>query len=223
MTPRTQPPFWYKPFDRWKLAAILVLIALTLLLAQLLTRKAGTVPVFTYPQPGAVFSMDAPPRVTGIADPGYLIQIYDEDRFLGATTADAEGNWSYTLPYALFPGEHHLRARSLADPDRPVATSDPLSFIIAAPVQQQPQIHIRVASYRTRQSFTITGVADPGTTLQIYDGEIWLGQTTSDSAGAWSFNVPGLPAGLHNLTAQVMGPHNKVLSRSNPLDINITD
>ncbi|NOZ50525.1 MAG: hypothetical protein GXP37_10825 [Chloroflexi bacterium] len=216
------PPYWHGPLDRWKLAFSLLMLALVVILGARSSRTPQyTTPAFTFPAPGAVFSMNASPQITGIADPGHLIQIYDDDRFLGATTADAAGNWSYTLPTALFPGEHNLRARSLADADTPVATSAKLTLMIAPAMQQSPQFHIRVDTYQADQTFVLSGTADANTTIQLFDGVTRLDQIVSDDSGQWSFTVPGRSAGLHTFYARVMGANNTPLASSPPLDINI--
>lgn len=216
------PPYWHWPLDRWNMAITLALLLILIIAGPRSRRvRVSTLPAITSPISGAVFTANAPAQLTGLADPGNLIQIYDGDKLLGATTTDASGQWSFTLPLTLLPGEHTLQAKSLRDPKTPLALSAPLTLIIAPPVQNSPQFHISAAPYYVGQPFAVSGTADPNVTIQIFDGEEWLGQTISDENGHWDFTVSSRPAGLHTLYAKIMGPNNTPLATSQPFDINV--
>ncbi|NOZ73226.1 MAG: Ig-like domain repeat protein [Chloroflexi bacterium] len=216
------PPYWYWPLDRWKLAFSLLLLVILIVSGPRAYRIAkSTIPTFSAPVSGAVFAANAPAQISGRADPGNLIQIYDNDNLLGATTADATGQWSFTLPMTLFPGEHKLKAQSLLDPKTPLASSEPLTIIIAPPIQNPPRFHLNAATYHSGQAFSVSGTADPNATIQIFDGDEWLGQTISDENGLWSFSILSPSAGRHTLYAKIIGPHNTTLATSQPFDVNV--
>ena len=52
---------------------------------------------------------------------------------------------------------------------------------------------------------TVSGTAEAGSTVKIYDGSsqsgTYLGNTTADTNGNWTFNTGTLAAGMHNFTA----------------------
>ncbi len=50
---------------------------------------------------------DNTPTLTGQTEPGAVVDVFNGDVHLGSTTADADGNWSFTTP-ALNDGDHTL-------------------------------------------------------------------------------------------------------------------
>ncbi|WP_275042995.1 Ig-like domain-containing protein, partial [Burkholderia multivorans] len=51
---------------------------------------------------------DTTPTLSGTAEAGSTINVYDGTTLLGSTTADASGNWSFTPAGALGEGAHSL-------------------------------------------------------------------------------------------------------------------
>ena len=66
---------------------------------------APAAPVITSPADGSS-GTDTTPMVTGTAEPGATIEVYDGTTLVGTTTADGSGNWSVTLSPALSLGGH---------------------------------------------------------------------------------------------------------------------
>jgi Ca2+-binding RTX toxin-like protein len=52
-----------------------------------------------------------------------------------------------------------------------------------------------------QQSLVLSGTADPGTIVTLYDGGEMLGSTTANGSGAWSFETGTLADGEHAFTA----------------------
>ncbi len=52
-----------------------------------------------------------------------------------------------------------------------------------------------------QKSLVLSGTADPGTIVTLYDGGETLGSTTADGSGAWSFETGTLSDGEHAFTA----------------------
>jgi hypothetical protein len=48
---------------------------------------------------------------------------------------------------------------------------------------------------------TLTGTAEPNSTVMIFDGATPLGTATADGTGAWTFTTVALPEGGHSFTA----------------------
>jgi hypothetical protein len=48
---------------------------------------------------------------------------------------------------------------------------------------------------------TVSGTAEPGTTVEVFDGAASLGTTPADGAGAWSTTLTGVADGAHTYTA----------------------
>ena len=47
----------------------------------------------------------------------------------------------------------------------------------------------------------LTGTAEAGSTVQVYDGATLLGTATANGSGAWSFTTATLADGAHSFTA----------------------
>jgi hypothetical protein len=68
---------------------------------------------------------------------------------------------------------------------------------------------------------TLTGTAEPGSTVSVYDGAGLLGTTVADGAGNWSFTTPVLGEGGHTITVTATDAANNTSLASAPLAITI--
>ena len=50
-------------------------------------------------------------------------------------------------------------------------------------------------------TLTLTGTAEAGSTVKLYDGATLLGNAIASGTGAWSYTTAALANGGHNLTA----------------------
>ena len=50
-------------------------------------------------------------------------------------------------------------------------------------------------------TLTLTGTAEAGSTVKVYDGTTLLGSVTANGSGAWSYTTGALANGAHSLTA----------------------
>lgn len=67
---------------------------------------------------------DTRPAISGHAEAGATINIYDNGVLLGSTTAAADGSWSFTPATALKDGEHNLTASAVNAAGESVQTGD---------------------------------------------------------------------------------------------------
>ena len=47
----------------------------------------------------------------------------------------------------------------------------------------------------------LTGTAEAGSTIKVYDGASLLGNATANASGTWSYTSPALSGGGHNFTS----------------------
>ena len=50
-------------------------------------------------------------------------------------------------------------------------------------------------------TLTLTGTAEAGSTVKLYDGATLLGNAVASGTGAWSYTTAALANGAHSLTA----------------------
>jgi hypothetical protein len=145
--------------------------------------------------------------LTGVADAGVTVLVYDGTTQLGTATADSGGAWSYTLG-RLLDGTHKLTAVASDAGGHLSAASDALTFKVDTRPPSKPggladagisQGFVNAAHNTADQ--TLTGKTDAGATVAIYDGATQIGSLTAGSTGAWSFTLGQLAEGAHKLSA----------------------
>jgi|GEM_PF-146385 len=155
---------------------------------------------------------DNTPTVSGTAEIGATVNIFDGTTLVGTTTADALGNWIVTTS-ALGDGPHTLTAKSTdaAGNISPSSAGFAITIDTAAPVAPVLQsvtddvtggaVGALTNGQLTNDNRpTLTGTAEAGSTVSIYDGTTLLGTAVATS-GAWSFTpTAALSDGSHTLT-----------------------
>jgi hypothetical protein len=145
--------------------------------------------------------------LTGVADAGVTITVYDGATLLGTATADGGGAWSYTLG-RLADGAHKLTAIATDAGGLVSAPSAPLTFKVDTRPPSKPggladssiaQGFVNAAHNTADQA--LTGKTDAGAAIAIFDGATQIGTATADPTGAWSFTLGQLAEGGHKLSA----------------------
>jgi Ca2+-binding RTX toxin-like protein len=145
--------------------------------------------------------------LTGGAEAGSTVTIFDGSTKLGATTATSSGAFSFTLGQ-LSDGSHSLTAAATDTAGNIGAASSTLSFKVdtlapAAPTTLSDSAISGgfVAASANTSTQALTGTAEAGSTVAIFDGATKLGTTTANASGAFSFTLGQLSTGSHSLTA----------------------
>ncbi|MCO2708118.1 BapA prefix-like domain-containing protein [Pseudomonas aeruginosa] len=122
-------------------------------------------------------------ELSGTAEPGSSVTLTDGNgNPIGQTTADANGNWSFTPSTPLPDGTVvNVVARDAAGNSSP-----PASVTVDAVAPATPTVD-------PSNGTTLSGTAEPGATVSLTDGNgNPIGQVTADGSGNWSF-TPGTP------------------------------
>ncbi|MCO2908001.1 BapA prefix-like domain-containing protein [Pseudomonas aeruginosa] len=133
-------------------------------------------------------------ELSGTAEPGSSVTLTDGNgNPIGQTTADANGNWSFTPSTPLPDGTVvNVVARDAAGNSSP-----PASVTVDAVAPATPTVD-------PSNGTTLSGTAEPGATVTLTDGNgNPIGQVTADGSGNWSFTpTTPLPNGtVVNATA----------------------
>ncbi|MBP2228898.1 hypothetical protein J2847_002190 [Azospirillum agricola] len=151
----------------------------------------------------------ATPTIVGTAESFSVVTLYEGNTSVGTATAGANGAFSLTTN-ALSQGEHSLTALSVdrAGNTSTVSSSIVLSIDLTTP---QPSLLMAVASdsgvsnsdrLTNHQILPLSGTAEAGSTVVLYDGATAFGTVMADSLGGWSLLSPSLAPGSHSLTAE---------------------
>ncbi|PGH56145.1 hypothetical protein CRT60_14330 [Azospirillum palustre] len=151
----------------------------------------------------------ATPTIVGTAESFSVVTLYEGTVSVGSATADATGAFSLTTN-SLSQGNHSLTAFSVdrAGNTSTVSSSLVLSVDLSTP---QPSLLMAVASdsgisnsdhVTNNTVLPLSGTAEAGSTVVLYDGTTAFGTVVADSLGGWSLLSPSLAAGSHSLTAE---------------------
>ena len=175
---------------------------------------------------------DTTPVLSGTAEPGGTVTVSDGDNVLGTATVGQDGNWSFTTP-VLSEGDHSLSA-TLTDAAGNVSNaSAPIAFSVdSTPPAAAGDLVLSDSRGGTLQpvgaggatsntSPTLSGTAEPGSTVTVSDGDAVLGSATVNTDGSWSFITPALGEGGHSLTTTVTDPAGNTGPASAPLAFNV--
>ncbi|MBE2254508.1 MAG: Ig-like domain-containing protein, partial [Myxococcus sp.] len=165
--------------------------------------NTATAPVITSPTQNALLT-DATPDVSGTAGPNAPISVFADGGStpVCTTTADAMGSWSCTVMPALSDGPHVFVATSGSGATS--ASSPPRTVIIDATPPAVPTITVPAEAATTSPSPTVSGVAEPFSTVRLFvDGSATAACTAvTNAAGNYTCLIAGpLAAGAHTLTA----------------------
>ncbi|MDI9847308.1 Ig-like domain-containing protein [Rhodoblastus sp. 17X3] len=132
--------------------------------------------------------------LTGQADPGDIVELTLPTN-IGASSSGAgagepvpvmvapDGSWSYKMA-GLVNGQSYTISAIAIDPAGNTTTSEPFSFTVDA--SQPPQPSITSAAY-AGNVWSLTGNAEAGSTVTVYDGGAKLNTTLAGQNGVWTF------------------------------------
>ena len=169
---------------------------------------ASNVSQDTGASPSDLLTNDNTLTVTGTAEPNSLVTIYDNGVPVGTGMADANGDFSITTS-VLADGQHPLTmtATDLAgNVSLPAAlgtwTIDTIAPLAPSITSVGDDTGIPGDGITTDTTPTVDGLAEPGSTVDVYVDGVLIGSTTADpNTGAWSITFPALPLGNHSITA----------------------
>lgn len=167
----------------------------------------------TGPISNGQISNESRPALSGTGEIGATITVLSDGQAIGTTIVGAGGNWSFTPSAALGNGQHTLTVTATDSAGNTSLPSGGFTYTVdtlapTAPVITQvaddvgPLIDNLNNGQATNDPLpTLSGTAEANSTVRIYDNGSFIGFTTADGTGAWTF-TPGtqLGNGNHALT-----------------------
>ena len=154
---------------------------------------------------------------------GRTVQLRRGTLLLGSALVDEAGQWAITPSITLGRGPNQFVASTRDSAGNTSLTSASATFTITLPAPAAPAI-LASGSTNVRRP-EISGLAEPGGTVRIFDGGVLLGSALASGTGTWSF-VPlaDLSPGTRVLSATVSdsGGAVSVLSAEVRLEIDVT-
>ena len=163
---------------------------------------------------------DSTPTFKGKADPNSVVELYDGTNKIGSATTDKFGNWSITPATPLGEGAHSITASSPAT--NAIKASDPATITVdtgtkvtfdsvtddvaGGVVNGNVKGNDVTVEGKTLKGLTndntptLSGKAEAGSTVEIFDGTNKIGQVEAKAGGSWKFEVSTpLSEGEHEL------------------------
>ena len=178
---------------------------------------------------------DQSPTLSGEAEPGSVVDIYDNDEKIGSVIVDDEGKWSYTPDKPLAKGDHEITTTvtdpsgNTSEPSPGISFTvdpDPNQVTVGEVVDDQGPIvgNLKPGTVTDDVRPELSGKGKPGSTVTIKDGDDVLGSTVVDPDGNWTFTPEqDLADGNHSLTVVSKDPAgNEVTSPSFDITVDAT-
>ncbi|HHU0624336.1 TPA: BapA/Bap/LapF family large adhesin [Enterobacter bugandensis] len=124
------------------------------------------------------------PILAGTGEPGGTITIYDNGVAVGTTTVLPNGTWSVTPDGPLADGTHTITVVETDAAGNQSAASEPIIFTVDTTPPLAPGDLVV-----SNDGGTITGTAEPGSTVTIREGDAILGTPVADSEGNFSLTL----------------------------------
>lgn len=176
---------------------------------------------------------DARPAISGTSEANAVIKIYDNGSLLATVTANGSGAWNYTPTVDMTQGSHILTATATDAAGNVSAASGSFTFVLDSLAPQIPVItsltddvapvigQVISGGSTNDKTPTLSGTAEAGATVKIYDGAALVGTATANASGVWSVTTSTLADGPHSLTATATDLAGNVSSASLPFAVTI--
>ncbi|MFO1059519.1 MAG: Ig-like domain-containing protein [Dongiaceae bacterium] len=158
--------------------------------------------------PGDHITNDTTPTLSGTAKAGSTVTVYAGSLALGTAAADAGGAWSLTTA-ALADGPWQLAAIARDGAGNESGASAAFALVIdthaptAAVTGISSDTGLAGDGITSDRTLVVSGIAEAGSTVQLFRGGMAVGSATADAGGAWSVDTSGtsLANGAYQFTA----------------------
>ncbi|MDR0251636.1 MAG: Ig-like domain-containing protein, partial [Brucellaceae bacterium] len=160
-----------------------------------------------------VVTSERRPTLSGEAEKGSTVTIYDNNRLIGTVTAADDGTWSFELTQNLAQGAHKFTIKATDAAGNETAGTDPFTLTVDSIAPNRPEIssiadavgditgNLAANAVTDDPRPTLSGKAEAGSTVTIYDQGEEIGTVTADANGLWTYMPDSnLAEGIHSFT-----------------------
>ncbi|MES4613654.1 Ig-like domain-containing protein [Ewingella sp. CoE-038-23] len=170
---------------------------------------------------------DTTPTITGKAEAGSTVTVRDGNTVIGTAVVDGNGNWSVTPTQPLSEGTHNITTQVTDPAGNSSGVSAPIAVEIdttapgaATDVTLVNDANEPITGTTNDNTPTLSGKAEPGSTVTVSDGGTVIGTAPVDGNGNWTFTPnPPLGDGDHSLTVVVTDPAGNASPPTTPIAV----
>jgi hypothetical protein len=175
--------------------------------------------------------------MAGKAQPGAVVIILDGDKEIGRVTADARGEWVYLPNTPVPPGTRQFSLKTPGPGGKDLFSQNVVVMTVPehngevlvveqardggkSRVLQGPNapasgsLTVEAIDYSADGKFALSGKAEPGSTIQVYLDNQFMGRAVATDKGAWEVEPTSkAAAGKHNIRIDQLGANNNVIGR----------
>ena len=152
--------------------------------------------------------------LTGTAAAGSTVEVFDGASQIGTASANGSGAWSFATG-TLADGSHAFTAKALDAAGNLSVASSALNVKVDTVAPNAPNIISDAVASGT--ALIVTGTAEAGSTVKLFDNTTLVGTGIASASGAWNINTGSLSGGTQNLTATATDAAGNVSNVSNAL------
>jgi hypothetical protein len=139
--------------------------------------------------------------LTGTGDPNLVVTLTEGVTFLGTTTANGSGVWTFT-PASLAQGTNTIVATETDIAGNTGTASLTFTYDSVPPTVTESLVNnIGTGGQNVSTNGALTGTADPNAVVTLSEGTTALGTTTASASGVWTFTPTGLSQGTNTIVA----------------------
>jgi len=169
---------------------------------------------------------DSTLELTGSANPGETVRIYHNGIVIGETTADSQGNWSYSSS-PLSEGSHSFTATSIdANGQESLPSAEHVvnvdqTAVTAKAIQFQGATGLLNNGDTTSNgSVELSGLAEANARVDVYDQGVKIGSAQADENGEWKIELD-LANGNHDISTIVVDQAGNESAESMSISLNV--
>jgi len=132
---------------------------------------------------------------TGTSEANATVKVYDNGTLLGTTTAAGNGAWSLTQNLLVTNGTNTITVK--AQDAAGNISSESTVTVIHDTVAPSVAVSASLPSLTNNATQTLSGIAESGATVRVYDNAVLVGTTTAVN-GAWQLSNVSLTANASN-------------------------
>ena len=159
--------------------------------------------------------------VSGTAEPNSTVEVFVNGVSQGTTSTDSNGDWS--LPITLSEGVNTITSTAsdevnTSDPSTPITITLDTTIPPSPPIIGSPTD----GTSTNNPSQTVSGTAEPNSTVEVFVNGVSQGTTSTDSNGDWSLPIT-LSEGVNTITSTVTDINGNTSDESTPITVTLLD